>query len=456
MTEPAPAKTALVAGGQIAALVPQSLDEAFRLSQALAMSGLAPRGMEKPEQIMVAIIAGAELGLPPFQSLQSFAVINGRPTLWGDGLMAVARSQGVQCREWVEGAGDACVAFCEVTRPDTGEQITRSFSVEDAKKASLWGKTGPWQSYPKRMLAMRARAWALRDGCADMLRGFQVREEVEDYQPIRDVTPPAKADLRSRLTNGGEGFDREHVAEQTAEPKRGRRKSPEAAADAAAQVEELQQTQSGGVLEGDDIPAEGGARPTETAGAQPAETTAGTSGSATDASTGSLDLGGSSRDSFGEQVREVVAEEAAEPEQAAEEHPPIDEEGEDDLPAEFKAYVEQVETAKSWQEVKKAMAVFYKTPLFTAMRPAQQNKIRATTWDIMAENKLSDLPDQAMDISAFRLWIEWCDDKDAITGTMDVWKRDAAYRDDRPPEFKRQIEGAVADRLAELDAEAGA
>ncbi len=47
-------------------------------------------------------------------------------------------------------------------------------------------------------------------------------------------------------------------------------------------------------------------------------------------------------------------------------------------------------------------------------------------------------------------------DKDAITGTMDVWKRDAAYRDDRPPEFKRQIEGAVADRLAELDAEAGA
>lgn len=209
-------KPQIMAGGAVAALVPQSLDEAFRVSQAIAGSGLAPRGLDKPEQIMVAIMAGAELGLAPFQALQSFAVVNGRPTLWGDGLMAVARAQGVKVAETIDGQGDQMVATCIVTRPDTGEIIERSFSVADAKKASLWGKQGPWQSYPRRMLQMRARAWALRDGCADMLRGFQVREEVEDYGIARDVTPRPSPNLAARLAAPkevpAEGFTAVHAA----------------------------------------------------------------------------------------------------------------------------------------------------------------------------------------------------------------------------------------------------
>jgi hypothetical protein len=212
-------KPQLVAGAPVAALVPQTLEEAFRLAGALAASGMAPRGMDKPEQIMVAIMAGAELGLAPFQSLQSFAVVNGRPTLWGDGLMAVVKARGVKVREWNEGEGDAMVAYCEVTRPDNGEVTLGEFSVSDAKKAGLWGKQGPWQQYPKRMLKMRARV-ALRDGCADMLRGIQIREEVEDYQPIRDVTGPAsgtgmRARLEARAAEPAQGFNAEHVARQT-------------------------------------------------------------------------------------------------------------------------------------------------------------------------------------------------------------------------------------------------
>ncbi len=202
---PAERKSQFTSGAPVAALVPQTLEEAYRLSQALAASGMVPRGIDKPEQILVAIMAGAELGLAPFQSLQSFAVVNGRPTLWGDGLMAVVRAKGVQVKEWIEGEDDQMVAHCLVTRPDTGEEIKRTFTVADAKKAGLWGKQGPWQQYPKRMLAMRARV-AIRDGCADMLRGIQIREEVEDYTHVRDISPKASG-LAARLSGpSGEGF----------------------------------------------------------------------------------------------------------------------------------------------------------------------------------------------------------------------------------------------------------
>lgn len=237
----APPKPQIMAGGPVAALVPQSLDEAFRVSQAIASSGLAPKGMERPETIMVAIMAGAELGLAPFQALQSFAVVNGRPTLWGDGLMAVARAQGIQARETLEGGGESMVATCSVTRPDTGEVIERSFSVADAKKASLWGKQGPWQSYPRRMLQMRARAWALRDGCADMLRGFQVREEAEDYAPIRDVTARAAPNLAARLAapiEGAvtEGFTAHHTDSATEAPLVSDTSAPATVAEEAVQA----------------------------------------------------------------------------------------------------------------------------------------------------------------------------------------------------------------------------
>lgn len=247
-------KPQIMAGGPVSALVPQSLDEAFRVSQAIAASNMAPKGMERPEQIMVAIMAGAELGLAPFQALQSFAVVNGRPTLWGDGLMAVARAQGIQAAETLEGEGDAMVATCSVTRPDTGEVITRSFSVPDAKKASLWGKAGPWQSYPRRMLQMRARAWALRDGCADMLRGFQVREEVEDYQPVRDVTRREAPNLAARLaapqeqSGASEGFNAVRPADEQAESPLGDDHIPETfdreEAEASAEVEAGTDTQA--------------------------------------------------------------------------------------------------------------------------------------------------------------------------------------------------------------------
>jgi hypothetical protein len=59
--------------------------------------------------------------------------------------------------------------------------VESRFSVEDAKRAGLWGKQGPWTAYPKRMLSMRARGFAIRDCFADVLKGLITAEEAQDY-----------------------------------------------------------------------------------------------------------------------------------------------------------------------------------------------------------------------------------------------------------------------------------
>lgn len=183
----------LQAGGSVKAIVPQDFDGAWRIATAVTKAGMAPKGLDTPEKAMVAIMHGMEVGLTPMAALQSIAVVNGRPTIWGDGAIGLVRGSG-KCewiKERIDGEGDAMVAVCEVKRKGEADAIKATFSVADAKKAALWGKAGPWQQYPKRMLVMRARAFALRDGFADVLRGLGIAEEVQDTPAqMRDITPP--------------------------------------------------------------------------------------------------------------------------------------------------------------------------------------------------------------------------------------------------------------------------
>lgn len=168
-------------------LAPQSLDEALRFAEMLSKSSIVPKDFNgNPGNILVAIQWGMELGLQPMQAMQNIAVINGRPALWGDAVIALVRSSPL-C-EYVYETIDGDVATCRVKRRGEEEQV-RTFSLADAKAAGLIGKQGPWTQYPKRMLQLRARAFALRDVFPDVLRGMPVAEEVMDMPKERDITP---------------------------------------------------------------------------------------------------------------------------------------------------------------------------------------------------------------------------------------------------------------------------
>ncbi|MAI35049.1 MAG: hypothetical protein CMM07_25705 [Rhodopirellula sp.] len=223
-TKDAPAFN-IATGGLVEALVPQSFEDAFRLSRALAQAGdMVPKDFQgKPEAVLAAIMRGAELGLKPMQALSSISVINGRATVWGDALPALIQKAGHTIDVSVEGEGMEAIATATLTRSDTGKAITRTFSMKDAEAARLLEKNSPWKTYPKRMLSHRARGWAIRDGAADVLMGVQIAEEVQDYQPIKDVTPPAKrgfADMLNAARNKPQATEAELPREDkpTADP----------------------------------------------------------------------------------------------------------------------------------------------------------------------------------------------------------------------------------------------
>lgn len=168
-------------------LQPTTYEQAIESANMFAKSGMVPKLYEnQPNKIIVAWELGGSLGLGLMQSLQGIAVINGMPTIWGDTALAIVRSSGLleEITETIDGkVGDgSAVAHCVIKRK--GQPATSmSFSFAEAKQAGLAGKAGVWTQYPKRMLQMRARGFALRDAFADVLKGFKIAEEVQDYAP---------------------------------------------------------------------------------------------------------------------------------------------------------------------------------------------------------------------------------------------------------------------------------
>ena len=102
-------------------LTPSSLTEAMEFAGILAKSTIVPKEfLGNPGNILVAIQWGLELGLQPLQAMQNIAVINGRPALWGDAVIALVR--GSTLCEYVYEEDDGHVATCRVKRRGENEQ----------------------------------------------------------------------------------------------------------------------------------------------------------------------------------------------------------------------------------------------------------------------------------------------------------------------------------------------
>lgn len=170
--------------GGVVALQPQTMGEMLEFAKTIASSDMVPKEFRgKPGDIVLAIQHGAELGMKPAQSLQSICVINGKPSIYGDTMLALVMASGLLDsidEEFLEDReGKTTGATCTVVRRGF-EPLERKFTMSHAAKANLTGKPGPWSQYPARMCQMRARAWALRDRFPDILKGMQIREEAED------------------------------------------------------------------------------------------------------------------------------------------------------------------------------------------------------------------------------------------------------------------------------------
>jgi hypothetical protein len=193
---------------------PKLLDHYQKVANLLAKSTMIPKIYHGiPSDIFVAMAMGYQLGFPVEQALQDIAVINGRPCLWGDGLLSLCLSH-PDCEyineEEIFDKGQVVGYRCKVKRRQHPEHV-KTFTLADAKQAGLLG-SNTWAKYTGRMLQMRARSYAIRDKFADALRGIRVAEiEQDDAQYIdgqsSQLAGTTQTEKLKSLLNGGRPND---------------------------------------------------------------------------------------------------------------------------------------------------------------------------------------------------------------------------------------------------------
>lgn len=137
-------------------------------------SGLLPFAIKTPEQALTIIAMGKALGIQPIVALNQINVVNGKPTIAPQLMLALIRKSGEMQDMRVDDDGTACT----VTMTRKGESPhVETFSMDDAKAMQFSGKDN-WQKQPKTMRKWRAIAAACRIVFPDVIWGMYTPEEM--------------------------------------------------------------------------------------------------------------------------------------------------------------------------------------------------------------------------------------------------------------------------------------
>jgi len=177
--------------------LPDTRSDAYKFALSFASSMFCPKVYQgKPDDVYLAMAYGAQIGLNPLLAVQNIAVVNGRPSVYGDALTAIVMGH-PETQFYEDGYKADGTAYCKITRKGrsstAGITVYREFSEAMARKAGLWGKD-IWAKYPERMLLWRAKGNAIRDLYADVLMGMWSVEEARDMpqtleEELLNITP---------------------------------------------------------------------------------------------------------------------------------------------------------------------------------------------------------------------------------------------------------------------------
>lgn len=140
------------------------------IAEHLAQSQIVPVAYRrKSHDIVAATLAGRELGLSPMSAMQRIFIIDGKPGLSAEAMVALVHRSGHEI--WVDPASNDQWAKVYGQRKGSERVHEMTFTIEEAKAASLLGKDN-WKKYPKSMLRARALSALCRTTFADVLAGY--------------------------------------------------------------------------------------------------------------------------------------------------------------------------------------------------------------------------------------------------------------------------------------------
>jgi hypothetical protein len=178
----------------ITVITPKSLSEAKELAQTLAAARSIPEVLQKsPADVLAIVLAGAELGLAPMQSIRGIRLIKGQPALSADAMGALVKARRDVCQYLLLVESTPQRAVYRTQRVGDPQPTELTYTLEDAQRAGLTGGDN-WRRYPAAMLRARCLSAICRAVYPDLLLGVYDPEELSVVEQPRPAQPAEVVD----------------------------------------------------------------------------------------------------------------------------------------------------------------------------------------------------------------------------------------------------------------------
>lgn len=179
------------------------VDQIQIMATAVAKSGLF--GVKTPEQAMALMLIAQAEGNHPAIAARDYHVIQGRPALKADAMLARFQQAGGKVNWDTYTDTEVKATFSH----PSGGSITLSWTIDQARKIGIAGKDN-WKNYPRAMLRARVISEGIRTVYPGCVVGVYTPEEVQDFDHKpreKNITPDVTnaadpvADLKSDIIN---------------------------------------------------------------------------------------------------------------------------------------------------------------------------------------------------------------------------------------------------------------
>ena len=165
----------------------QQFDALERVAEKAFRSGVCPPDVKNEDAAFMVMLAGAEMGLGPAQSLRCIGIVKGKLSFTADFTVALAR-RAPDCEYFkpVVGGDDKSVTYVTKRRGDP-EPTTLTYTYAQAQRAGLVG-SNTWKAHTEAMLRARCAAGLARAMYPDHVAGMYTPDEVEEAESDRGGT----------------------------------------------------------------------------------------------------------------------------------------------------------------------------------------------------------------------------------------------------------------------------
>jgi hypothetical protein len=150
------------------------------MASAVAKSNLF--GVKTPDQALALMLLAQAEGLHPMVAARDYHIIEGRPSMKADAMLARFQLAGGKVR-WASLTDTKVVG--EFTH-ESGGSATIEWDMDRAKAAGLGGKAN-WLKYPRQMLRARVISEGIRTVYPACVVGVYTPEEVQDFEQPRQA-----------------------------------------------------------------------------------------------------------------------------------------------------------------------------------------------------------------------------------------------------------------------------